>query len=59
QVCHGVGASQACALGSTWELALGLSPEIFRFAHFWAAPGAALPRSVDKTAVAFPHQLML
>jgi len=30
-----------------------------RFDPFWAATGAALPRSVGKTAVAFPYQLNL
>ena len=33
--------------------------EICRHDSFWAVPGAALPRSVGKTAVAFPYQLNL
>ena len=53
----GFGASQTCAPGSTWVIALGQLPEIFRYDPFGAVTGAALPRSVGKTAVATPHQL--
>lgn len=35
-------------------VALGQLPEIFRHDPFWALPGAALPRSVGKTAFATP-----
>ncbi len=49
----------------TWMIAPGQLAEVFeicRHDSFWAAPGAALPRSVGKTgntAVAFPYQLNL
>ena len=33
--------------------------KIFRHDPFWAVSNAALPRSIGKTAVAFPHQLNL
>jgi hypothetical protein len=46
-------------LGVTWVLALGQLPEIFRHDPFGAVTGAALPRSIGKTAVATPHQLTL
>ena len=40
-------------------IAPGQLAEVFRDYSFWAAPGAALPRSVGKTALAFPYQLNL